>query len=119
MIEASCHCGSVRIEIPRKPRSLTACNCSICRRTGARWAYYRAATVRIRGGRAALESYAWGRRNIRFVRCRRCGCLTHWEAAKNPRLHRMGINTSNVDPEILKGVRVRLLDGAQTWKFLD
>jgi len=31
----------------------------------------------------------------------------------------MGINTSNVDPEILKGVRVRLLDGARTWKFLD
>ena len=53
-----------------------------------------------------------GKRNIHFRTMWRCGCLTRWEAAKNPRVHRMGINTSNVDPEILKGVRVRLLDGA-------
>jgi hypothetical protein len=31
----------------------------------------------------------------------------------------MGVNTRNVDPDILKGVRIRHLDGARTWKFLD
>ena len=35
MIEVSCHCGSVKIDIPRKPRTLTDCNCSICR--GSSW----------------------------------------------------------------------------------
>jgi hypothetical protein len=59
MIEASCHCGSVKIDLPRKPRTLTDCNCSICRRYGARWAYYQAAEVRVRGRRAALSSYLW------------------------------------------------------------
>jgi hypothetical protein len=29
MIEASCHCGAIRIEIPRKPRTLTSCNGSM------------------------------------------------------------------------------------------
>jgi hypothetical protein len=119
MIEASCHCGSVTVAIPRKPRTLTACNCSICRRYATLWAYYPAARVRVRSPRGGLSSYAWGERGIRFMRCRRCGCVTHWEAARNPRKRRMGVNTRNVDPEVLKGVRVRHLDGASTWKFLD
>jgi hypothetical protein len=119
MIEASCHCGSVKIDIPRKPRTLTDCNCSICRRYGALWAYYQAADVRVRGGRAAIASYLWGERSIRFMRCQQCGCITHWVGAKNPGSGRMGVNTRNVDPELLKGVRIRHLDGASTWKFLD
>jgi len=53
------------------------------------------------------------------MRCQQCGCLTHWEAAKNPGSSRMGVNTRNVDPEVMKGVRIRRLDGARTWKFLD
>ena len=119
MIEASCHCGSIKIEIPRKPRTLTTCNCSICRRYGALWAYYQAAEVSVRGKRGAMSSYLWGEQRIRIMRCERCGCVTHWVAAKNPRSSRMGVNTRNVDPEIMKGVRIRRLDGARTWKFLD
>jgi hypothetical protein len=119
MIEGSCHCGSVRIEIPRKPRHLTECNCSICRRYGTLWAYFNSKEVRIRGARDAKTSYLWGEGNIRFVRCRKCGCVTHWEAAKNPAGRRMGVNTRNLDPSAMKGVRIRHLDGASTWKFLD
>ena len=120
MIELSCHCGSIKISIPQKPRSVTDCNCSICRRYSPLWAYYPAPKVSIRGGRAALSSYSWGTRGIRFMRCAKCGCMTHWEATKQPRSSRMGVNTRNVvDPDILEGVRIRRLDGARTWKFLD
>jgi len=120
MIEASCHCGSVKIEIPRKPRTLTDCNCSICRRYGPHWAYYNAADVRIRAGRGSLSSYLWGERRIRIVRCQQCGCVMHWVGTKNGGSGRMGVNMRNVvDPDVLKGVRIRHLDGARTWKFLD
>lgn len=119
MIEASCHCGSVKIDITRKPRTLTDCNCSICRRYGTLWAYYQAAKVRIRGRRASMSSYLWGERSIRFMRCHQCGCITHWEGARSPDSGRIGVNMRNVDPNILKGVRIRHLDGARTWKFLD
>lgn len=40
MLKTSCHCGVVQVEVARRPTSLTECNCSICRRVGARWAYY-------------------------------------------------------------------------------
>lgn len=120
MIKTACHCGAIVIEVPRKPRKLTACNCSVCRRTGAHWAHYQAPRVRIRRARGALASYAWGNKGLRFMRCGTCGCLTHWEATRNPRQRRMGVNMRNVvDPKLLDGVRIRLLDGARTWKFLD
>jgi hypothetical protein len=31
----------------------------------------------------------------------------------------MGINARNLNPVVLKSVRVRRLDGAATWKYLD
>ena len=52
---------------------LTSCNCSICRRYGALWAYYRAADVRIVSKRGATDSYSWGRKALKFVRCATCG----------------------------------------------
>ena len=27
MLTATCYCGAVRVEVPRKPRRLTDCNC--------------------------------------------------------------------------------------------
>jgi hypothetical protein len=119
MLETSCHCGAIRIGIPRKPRSLTDCNCSICRRYAPLWAYYSAPTVRIQAARGASDAYLWGDRRIRFVRCGNCGCVTHWEAAQSPRTRRMGVNCRNLDPAVLGGIRVRHLDGAASWKFLD
>jgi len=119
MIEASCHCGSVRIEIPRKPRVVTDCNCSICRRYGVLWAYYNASAIRVRAARGSMSAYLWGEKSIRFVRCGHCGCVTHWEAARKTGPLRVGVNARNLDPKVLKNVRIRRLDGALTWKYLD
>ncbi len=118
MLEASCHCGAVRLTLPRRPRSLLDCNCSICRRYGGLWAYYRAGDVGIRGC-ASLASYIWGDRSIRHFWCRRCGCVTHWSLVKPTKSSRMGVNTRNLDPKALKDVRIRRFDGAVTWKFID
>ena len=119
MIEASCHCGAISIGLSRTPRALTDCNCSVCRRYGALWAYYKKKDVRIRGARGAKSSYSWGERNIRFVRCRNCGCVTHWEEVNRSGSGRMGINARNLDPVVVMNIRIRHLDGASTWKYLD
>ena len=119
MIAATCHCGAVRIELPRRPRSLTNCNCSICRRYGTLWAYYKAASVRIDAPPRALARYAWGDRSLWFVRCAGCGCVTHWEPVQRTSSSRMGVNMRNVAPEALGQVTIRRLDGAASWKFVD
>jgi len=40
MIEASCHCGLVHLEVAQPPAAVNECTCSICRRYGTLWAYY-------------------------------------------------------------------------------
>jgi len=119
LLTGTCHCGAVRLVLPRRPRSLTACNCSICRRYGTLWAYYKAGTVRVEHERGATSEYRWGDRRLKFMRCARCGCVTHWERSRRTPTSRMGVNARLFEPEMLRDVRIRSLDGAETWKYLD
>jgi len=118
MIESSCHCGAVRLEILVAPVEVTECNCSICRRYGALWAYYSPALVRIIAKDGATDGYLWGDKSVEFHRCRNCGCVTHWAAAAQP-AERMGVNARLIAPEVLAAARLRRLDAADTWKYLD
>jgi hypothetical protein len=112
MLSATCHCGAVRLEIPRKPRSLTNCNCSICRRYGTLWAYYQESEVRVTSAPGATDDYVWGRKALKFVRCKGCGCVMHWARVVPVAGSRMGVNARHFDPQALGAVRIRLLDGA-------
>ena len=118
MIEASCHCGAVRLEIARPPETVTDCNCSICRRYGVLWAYYSPSDVRITPPSGATAIYMWDDKSIEFHHCRICGCVTHWAPVDKAR-DRMGVNARLLAPEILSGARVRHLDGAGTEQYLD
>lgn len=119
MLAGSCHCGAVTIELPSAPLKATDCNCSICRRLGALWAYYAFGTVRIAGHPANTQEYIQGDQTLRTVRCATCGCTTHWEPLKpEPGAHH-GVNLRNFDPALLASVAVHRFDGADTRTFLD
>lgn len=116
MLNATCHCGAVRIEIPARPAEVTNCNCSLCRRLGTLWAYFDAHTVKIHGHPENTDEYIQGDKTLRTVRCKTCGCTTHWEPLDPLKYRRMGVNIRNFEPEVIGDVRIRLLDGADTWK---
>jgi hypothetical protein len=115
-IQLSCHCGGVRFTAPRPPEQLTSCNCSICRRLGGLWAYYRPDEVVFEA--KATQTYIQGDRTLANHRCVTCGCTTHWEPL-DPTLDRMGVNARMMDPAVIADVRVRRFDGADTWTWLD
>lgn len=119
MIKTTCHCGAVSIEIPRQPETVTNCDCSICRRYGVLWAYYKQQEVRVSASPEGTATYSWGAHSIRFVRCAACGCVTHWEPIAEDRGDRVGVNARNFTPEQLGPFRIRRLDGAVTEKYLD
>lgn len=119
MIVATCHCGAVSIEVARTPRVLTDCNCSICRRYGTLWAYYRAASIRVVCAADALAIYSWNGKRLEFFHCRTCGCVTHHERTHKRPDSTVGVNARNFDPAIVAAARTRRLDGASTWKYLD
>jgi len=119
MLTASCHCGAVRLEIARKPRVLTECNCSICRSYGVRWAYYTRRTVRLVSPASATKAYIWGGKTIEFYHCKTCGCVTHYERVKKKPDSTVAVNARIMEPSSIASVRIRRFDGASTWKYLD
>ena len=118
MLTASCHCGAVQVCVPRKPRSLTNCNCSICRRYGVLWAYYKHAEAQLVAAPGTTDDYIWGRRSQRFIRCKACGCVMQWKKFEVGASTYTGVNARNFDPAVLGAVRIRLLDGADSWKYV-
>lgn len=117
MLTATCHCGAVRVSVPRRPRSVTDCNCSICRRYGALWAYFSPSAVRIEAPRGGLAKYAWRRKVRSYFRCKRCGCVTHYEYRRKGPGYPVAVNATQFDPAVLRGARIRKLDGAGTWTW--
>ena len=49
MLKLSCLCGQVRIEIPKRPDFINECNCTLCSKSGARWAYFHPSEVSVVG----------------------------------------------------------------------
>jgi hypothetical protein len=118
MIEASCHCGAVKLEIAQAPETVTDCNCSICHRYGVLWAYYTLADVRIIPKSGATDIYMWDDRAIEFHRCKTCGCVAYWYPVDEGR-NRLGVNANLLPREVLEKARIRHLDGAVTERYLD
>lgn len=116
MTEAACHCGAARLTAPA-PTSVTICNCSVCRRTGARWAYYAPHEVALpRPG--TTQPYVWGDRMLALHRCKVCGSVTHWQSLDGNQ-PRMAVNARMMDGLDWEALEVRYFDGADTWKPLD
>jgi hypothetical protein len=56
---------------------------------------------------------------LKFVRCKQCGCIMNWKRIRPRKDNTMGVNARTFDPGEWGKVRIRLLDGADTWKYLD
>ena len=60
----TCHCGRVRITLPRKPDEVTQCNCSLCTKTGFRGVYFSSDELRIEG---ETDSYVRADSNPAYI----------------------------------------------------
>jgi hypothetical protein len=118
-IQGTCLCGGVQLGATRRPRQVTQCNCSVCRRYGTLWAYYRRSAVSIVAPRGGLEHYSIRAKGLRFMRCRSCGCIVCWDGRGNAGEQRMGINTRLLDPAMMAAVPIKVLDGDMTWRTVE
>lgn len=117
MIEGSCHCGAVRWQLDRIPGAATVCNCTVCRRYGALWAYdYEGEGIRVSG---ATRAYVRGE-SIGFHFCPACGCVAYWRALapnKDGR-RRIAVNLRMTEPERVAQVPIDRFDGLDTFEDL-
>lgn len=77
-MDLSCDCANILITAAI-PDQLTVCNCSICARYQSLWGYYKPEGVQVTVGPLGVDAYLRGDREIEFVRCANCGCVTHYQ----------------------------------------
>ncbi|WP_299704496.1 GFA family protein [uncultured Tateyamaria sp.] len=119
MLTGSCHCGQVRWTLETRPTSVTACNCTICRRYGALWAYgYVGQDIQTEGETRTYQRSDSG--DIRFHFCPECGCVTHYVACiadENGR-NRTAVNVRMSDMRAISELPIRRFDGCDSFSAL-
>ena len=116
MIEASCHCGNIKITAPETTETITSCNCSACSKYASLWAYFSPKDITITTAKNALKSYCWGDKTIEFHHCNNCGCLTHYTPTELGNKDKMAVNFRLVNANIVNALKIRYFDGADTWE---
>ena len=120
MVRAACHCTAVRFEIAEHPSWVLDCNCTICRRYGALWTYFRGpdqAKLLTKPAPDATEAYLWAARSIGFHRCKTCGCVTHLQAADAAMPVIFGLNARLIPTLDPTQVRVVQIDNSHSGFF--
>lgn len=116
-VEATCHCGAVKLTLAQPPVELTDCSCSLCRSYGIVWAYLDDEAMSVPDG-IATDTYAWNGRHVDFHRCHTCGCVTHW-VPRDASRKRRGVNANLLPADVTATARVRHRDGAGSGKYID
>lgn len=118
MLKGACHCGKLSWTFDGVPDSATACNCTLCRRYGALWAYdYEGEGITTSGETAA---YVWGDRHIGFHFCPDCCCVGYWRgiAANSDGRRRIAVNLRLAEPEAVADIRIRHFEGLESFSDL-
>lgn len=106
LIDVSCHCGSVRFTVDVAPAEVNACECSVCWRYGALWAYYDEPRVTFPADSDSTDTYIdmCNEHRLEFHRCSFCGCVTHWRALDGSQ-PRIGVNALMMPPDLITDAR--------------
>jgi hypothetical protein len=118
MVKLSCLCGQIRIGTEKRPDYIHECNCALCTKSGARWAYFHPSEVSVEGDSAGYsrEDKDDPAAEIRF--CVKCGSTTHFTLTQSAAARfgntLMGVNMRLADESGLAGIELRFPDG-QAW----
>lgn len=105
----SCHCGRVVFELDAEIVGAIDCNCSICRRRGARWHAAVDSELRIVAGESELTPYRFLTHTAKHLFCRHCGIHPFARPRLDP--SRWVVNLRCIDDIDLPALRVQPFDG--------
>ncbi len=112
-----CHCGGAGWTLNGDPGPVTACNCTVCRRYGALWAYdYENERITAHGATAV---YIRGK-TTEFHFCRTCGNAVWWRALEidDDGRRRMAVNVRMAEPGTVAEQPIDHFDGLVSFEDL-
>lgn len=121
MLMGSCHCGALTWTLEGDPGRATACNCTLCRRYGAPWAYDHE-NERIRVSRPSVAYARPGKADpaLEILFCPTCGCVACWRGLRpdDAGRRRIAVNLRLADPAAVADIGIDRFDGLDTFDDL-
>lgn len=112
MHRGSCHCGAVTFEVDADLNQPTACNCSMCGRSGTLLVFVPEGSFRQLSGEEALKDYQFGKQHIHHLFCTTCGIKPFAWGLDKEGNKTFAVNVRCVDGVDVQKVEPRWFDGA-------
>ncbi|MBZ7922248.1 GFA family protein [Ensifer adhaerens] len=121
MLKGSCHCGNANWSLEGDPGSITACNCTLCRRYGTLWAYdYEGERIAVTGKTTSYTRADEKTPSLEILFCPTCAGVVAWRS-----LHldehgrrRMAVNLRLAELEQVADLPIDHFDGFDTFEDL-
>jgi hypothetical protein len=113
-LKGTCHCGAIEWQLDGDPGSITACNCTVCRRYGALWAYdWEGERIRLSGPTAVYTRKERTDPFLEFHFCPSCACVVAWRTVRPDEdgRRRMAVNVRLAPPEAVADLLIDHFDG--------
>ncbi len=91
-LKGSCHCGAVAYEVEADTASAITCNCSICSRLGAVWAFTSKEKFKLTRGEGKQGNYQFHKHVLHHHFCPQCGIESYAEGKGKDGSAMVGIN---------------------------
>lgn len=108
----SCHCGAVTFEVDADLDQPTACNCSMCRRSGTLLVFVPDGSFHQLSGEEALKDYQFGKKHIHHLFCTTCGIKPFAWGLDQEGKRMYAVNVRCVDGVDVQAIEPRWYDGA-------
>jgi len=121
VLEGSCHCGQATWRMIGDPGPATSCNCTLCRRYGALWAYdYEGERVSYAGSTSSYTRIGKADPALEIRFCVTCGCVICWRGLRleEGSRRRMAVNLRLADPQAVASLPIDHFDGLDTFDDL-
>ena len=117
MLTGSCHCGAAHWTLEGDPGSITACNCTLCRRYGVLWAYdYENERIQLAGQTRTYVRTDVAEPTLQIVFCPACACVLAWRGLtlEDYGRRRMAVNVRLAPPDAVADLAIDHFDGLET-----
>ncbi|HYJ58124.1 MAG TPA: GFA family protein [Methyloceanibacter sp.] len=106
-----CHCGRVRYEVETDLGMVLSCNCSVCTKRGALWAYVGPDQFNLLSGKGELADYQFNKKTIHHLFCRHCGVGSFSTGKGEDGSEGIGINVRCLDGVDVDALTLTPFDG--------
>ena len=120
-LQGTCHCGASGWRLEGDPGSITACNCTLCRRYGALWSYgYEGETITLSGPRVSYTRPGKADPSLEILFCPTCGCVLSWRGLRLEKdgRRRMAVNVRLAAPDDVADLRIDHFEGLDSFEDL-